>query len=288
MGTHATIHILGGTEPLLEECIEFAHDCEQHWSRFLPDSDISRLNWAEGASIDVHPSTADLIRAMIDGHRMTHGGYDPTLLPAVIGIGYAASVRDASKVTRLPASAIAPGDVEGIRIDGTTVCLPRGTTLDAGGIGKGFAADLVCAYALDRGAWGAMAEIGGDLVVDGRGPDDGAWLLGVEIPGDSARYRALVRLQRGALVTSSRLERRFGPDLLHHLIDPATGTSAATDVQTVSVIAATGARAEVLTKPGFLTDTAEYLAWLPTLGAAGMVITASGVALASANWEQYA
>jgi thiamine biosynthesis lipoprotein len=58
-------------------------------------------------------------------------------------------------------------------------------------------------------------------------------------------------------------------------------------VQTVSVIAATGARAEALTKPGFLRDPAEYLTWLPTVGAAGLIIDDEGAMLASGNWNRY-
>jgi thiamine biosynthesis lipoprotein len=53
------------------------------------------------------------------------------------------------------------------------------------------------------------------------------------------------------------------------------------------VIASTGARAETLTKPGFLRDTIAYLEWLPTVGAAGLVIDDEGVAVASGNWETY-
>ncbi|MEB0264670.1 hypothetical protein, partial [Cryobacterium sp. 10I5] len=69
---------------------------------------------------------------------------------------------------------------------------------------------------------------------------------------------------------------------------PRTHDSAATRVQTVSVIAATGARAEVLAKPGFLRPTADYLAWLPTVGAAGLIIDDTGLVSTSTNWEHYA
>jgi thiamine biosynthesis lipoprotein len=58
-------------------------------------------------------------------------------------------------------------------------------------------------------------------------------------------------------------------------------------VQTVSVIATSGARAETLTKPGFVRPPSEYLAWLPTVGAAGLVIDESGAVTVSENWENY-
>lgn len=288
MGGTGTILLVGGTDALLDDLEQLVHDCERHWSRFLDTSDVSRLNRAEGASIEVDASTVRLIEAMIEGHALTSGFYDPTLLPMLLAEGYTASVLDPARVTTLPASARAPGRMADIRIEESTVTLPPGTTLDPGGIGKGLAADLACELAMSEGAWGVMAELGGDIVVAGDGPDGPGWSLGVENPFVPGGFSALVRLGSGALVTSSQRKRRFGPGgQRHHLLDPRTGRSARTGVQTVSVIASTGARAETLTKPGFLRDPADYLGWLPTVGAAGLVIDESGAALASANWELY-
>ena len=101
---------------------------------------------------------------------------------------------------------------------------------------------------------------------------------------------ALVRLQRGAVATSSQLKRRFGSglDSTHHLIDPATHSSAQSEAHTVTVIAASGARAEVLTKRGFVDSPEEFLTWLPSVGGAGLIIFADGSQQASANWSIYA
>jgi thiamine biosynthesis lipoprotein len=289
MGSRASFLIVGGTDHLLDEAIEVARECERRWSRFLPDSDVTRLNWAEGAPVEVSALTVRLIEEMISGVELTDGDFDPTLLPNVLAAGYTASFVDPSRVTTVPDSARSPGDVVAARIDGTTVTLPLGTTLDPGGIGKGLAADLVCDFAMSNGAWGMLAEIGGDIVVAGQAPEGVAWSLGVENPFVEGEHSSFVRIGQGALATSSQRERRFDhPEgEKHHLIDPRTESSAATSVQTVSVIASTGARAESLTKPGFMRDTIGYLEWLPTVGAAGLVIDASGAVTASGNWSNY-
>ena len=287
--------LVGGGTAGLTRAFSLADRCEQLWSRFLPDSDVTRLNWAEGRTITVDPLTVRLLSAMLDAASLTAGDYDPTLLPDLVSAGYAASVLDPDRVTTLPTSARAPGNLRGIVIDGTTIRMPLGTTIDPGGIGKGLAADIVCEDALAGGAWGALAEIGGDIVVAGQAPDGVAWRLGVENPlrdadDDGApEHSAIVRLASGALVTSSQRKRRCGTAQgeRHHLISPRTHDSARTSIQTVSVIAATGSRAESLTKPGFLRDTTEYLAWLPTVGAAGLVIDDTGAMTSSANWKNY-
>lgn len=295
MGGHTSVTVVGGTPALLDAAFDLAHRCDSLWSRFTPTSDLMRLNHAEGAPVEVDDLTIQLIRSMIDGYTLTGGAFDPTLLPAVLAAGYVCSMLDPTRRTVLPDSAAAPGDVTGIHIDGQTVTLPRGTTLDAGGIGKGLAGDLLCQLAIAGGAEGAMASVSGDVVVAGRAPDGDAWRLGIENPfvtrqSSSANPHCdVVRLIEGALVTSSVRKRTFQVNGVptHHLIDPATNHSARTAIQTVSVIAETGDWAEVLTKPGFLLDPNDYMTWLPTMGAAGLLIDSDGTIHESTNWEQY-
>lgn len=290
MGGHATITLVGGGEDLVARCFALADHLEARWSRFLPTSDISRLNWAEGASVEVDPVTVQLISAMREASELSDGDFDPTLLPELIASGYAASVVAPDLVTTLPASASAPGRLASLTLDGSSVRMPVGTTLDPGGIGKGLAADIICEFGLAEGAWGIMAEISGDIVVAGRAPDAVAWLLGVEDPFDTSRHLTTVRIARGAIVTSSQRKRRFdtAAGVRHHLIDPRTGASALTDIQTVTVIAATGVRAEAISKSGFLRPVEEYLAWLPQVGAAALLVDSAGRQYVSANWGRYA
>jgi thiamine biosynthesis lipoprotein len=127
------------------------------------------------------------------------------------------------------------------------------------------------------------------VLVAGDSPEAQGWRIGVEDPFHAEQYAAIVRLGSGAIATSSQLKRRWksGGTDTHHLIDSRTRRSAATDVQTVSVIAAHGWYAEILTKPGFMRNTDDYLAWLPSVGAAGSVIDASGSLRESPNWHDY-
>lgn len=295
MGGRATITVRGGPPHLLDEAFDLAHRCESLWSRFIPTSDIMRLNWSEGRPTTVDTLTASLIATMMEGHYLSAGTFDPTVLPDVIAGGYDRSVPDPSRTTVLPDSARSPGRLLDVRIDGLEVCLPRGTTLDAGGVGKGATADLVCDLVIAGGATAVMAEIGGDIVVAGQGLRGPSWHLGIENPFVDEQPAPLqphvdvIRLVDGALATSSVRKRVFTVDGVprHHLLDPATRRNADTDVQTVSVIAATGARAEMLTKAGFFISHDEYLGWLPTVGAAGFIVLADGTCRESANWDQH-
>ena len=290
MGSRFAMTVVGVGVGAAWAGLTLAGRLESRWSRFLADSEITALNLAEGVARQVHPHTVRLVREMLDAYRRTDGDFDPTLLPALVAAGYATSRVDVTRTTRLPASARAPGSIDSVRIEGDRITLGRGTTLDPGGIGKGLAADMAVEQALADGALGAMAQFGGDVVVGGVAPDGVAWRIGVEDPFNPERHIAVVRVARGAVATSSQRKLRWtAPDgtEAHHLLDPRGIRSISTPVQTVTVIAATGALAESLTKSGFLRPLDEFLVWLPRQGAAGLAITTDGSEHNSANWSRY-
>lgn len=264
---------------------------EQRWSRFIADSDLSRLTESSGRPVLVDGDTVTLLEAMRAGWHETDRDFDPTLLPAVIAEGYGRSMIDPARSTRLPESARSRGDLDAMRIEATAVTLPRGTALDAGGIGKGLAADLIAADLMAAGAAGCLVEVGGDLRVCGTAPDGIAWRVAVDDPFVPGTERQQIRLPDGGIATSSQRKRRWMSEAgveRHHLIDPATQRSAVSSIQTVTVIAATAARAEVLTKPGFLRTIDDYLEWIPTRGAAALLIDADGAEHTTTNWSDYA
>jgi thiamine biosynthesis lipoprotein len=92
-------------------------------------------------------------------------------------------------------------------------------------------------------------DAGGDLRIVGTVNDE-AWPIAVQDPFAPDGDRALVRLRHGALATSSRGGRCWqrGRLALHHVIDPRTGTSAESDLHTVTVYAPTAMTADVAAK----------------------------------------
>jgi thiamine biosynthesis lipoprotein len=281
MASEGRVLVVGGPAPLVSRAVEQLEHLERRWSRFLPDSDITRLNNRPGAPLVVAPDTVTLIERMIDGWRATSGRYDPSVLPALVAAGYGTSLVDPSARTVLPADTSAPSsDLERIRIDrrAGTVCLPPGLTLDPGGIGKGLAADLVVADLFARGAAGALVSIGGDLVVGGRPPDGDGWVVAVEDPFDAQSEIATVALDAGGVCTSSTRSRRWlqHGEETHHVVDPSTGQCAGTDLASVTVFAGAGWVAEVHATAALLAGGAGALAHLEENGLTGIATLATG------------
>jgi thiamine biosynthesis lipoprotein len=287
MGTTSNLVVVGGTAEMLDDLERTAFHLQSLWSRFLDDSDITRLNNAEGEPVTVNPLTAQLVREMLAARTLTEGEYDPTIWPKLIAEGYATSRVNSAHVTSLPASARWPIDPTGTTIEGNVVTLPLGVTLDSGGIGKGIAADIMVSMAIERGAFGALVEMGGDVRIGGTPPDGTHWRIGIEDPFVEERSIARVNLLDGAVATSSTLKRVWENEgrSVNHLIDVHTGEAMTTNVVTVSVIAVSAGIAEVITKAGFTRR--DFLRWVPNLGAAAFVVYRDGTTAQSANWKDY-
>lgn len=287
MGSTAHVTIVGGSVGLAESAREHLDDLEARWSRFIPSSEVSRMNRAEGRPCLVSEETRLLVRRALDGYAVTEGRFDPTLLGAVLRAGYVESFDRRLQRPRASGSTLRTG-AHRIEIDETvgTVRIPVGVGFDPGGIGKGLAADLVSAALIEQGATGASVNVGGDLRVRGDAPDGEAWRIAVDDPWGRTEPVARIRLRNGAVATSSRLRRRWvraDGAVQHHLLDPDTGTSARTPVLAATVVAAAGWQAEALSKAVFL-DARRGMELVNARGAAALVVLPDGL-LTTRGWS---
>lgn len=296
MGCEAQLVVVGGGVEHLAVARRRIDHLERRWSRFLPDSDITRINLAGGVPVEVDASTIELLRAMRFGVAATSGSFDPTLLAPLVGLGDTASWEHPERVTSLACSPSLRTSFAEIEIDATAriVRAPAGTSLDAGGIGKGLAADLVADALLTAGAAGALVSLGGDVRVVGAAPQDGGWLVGVvdqrDGRGDPAEVQQIA-LADGGLATSGTSRRRWitsSGRAVHHLLDPTTGepigNGTPLDVVQATVVAGTGAWAEVWTKALLVDGPATALPRLERLGLPGRVVFADGTSRANDAW----
>jgi thiamine biosynthesis lipoprotein len=287
MGSAAEVHVVGDADGLVALARRRIEDLEARWSRFLPTSEISRLNASAETPVPVSPETYELIERALDAWRMTEGRFDPTVLGDVLRAGYVTSFEHLPTAAPTPTSGLRRG-AEHIELDATTgsVCLPAGVGFDPGGIGKGLAADLVVAELLAWGADGACVNLGGDLRVAGDAPE-GSWVVAIEHPwrpGPTAR----VYLRDGGVATSSRTRRRWATatGAAHHLIDPTRGEPADVGVLTASAVAAAGWQAEAFAKAAFVAGLPDGLDLLDRAEVGGLLVDDDGAVLTNrALWS---
>jgi FAD:protein FMN transferase len=286
MGSTARLLVLGGPRDLADRARERLVALEAHWSRFQPDSELCRLNAAAGAPVVVSRDTFAIIELAVAAWRSTGGRFDPTVLDALEQAGYDRTFDDVTGPSSLAAVAAAgcegttPG-CDAIELDSLVgaVRLPIGVHLDLGGIGKGYAADLVAAELLDRGADGVCVNLGGDVRVCGMAPEALGWQVDLDpgLTGPDEQPRSF-RLGGGAVATSTRLRRSWtrAGTRHHHLIDPTTSRSAWTGLAAVTVLADGAAWAEILAKAAFVAGPVDGAALLRAHQVTGVLVRDDG------------
>ena len=233
----------------------------------------------------VSPDTIVLLDTMKEAWQVTEGRYDPTMLAAIIAAGYSTSVDGSGRRSRSASRPSVEHTIGEVAIDPltTAVLVPPGVGLDAGGIGKGLAADMVVTELLVGGTGGALIGVGGDLAAAGTPPTTAGWQVAVEHPFDSSRSLARLALKAGGVATSSTLSRAWIKDgsRRHHALDPLTRTSSTTDLAAVTVVARAGWEAEAHATAALLGGSEHVLDYLDRHGLEGVATTLDGTTVAS-------
>lgn len=213
---------------------------EAKFSRFRPSSLLSRLN---GGSPVVDEEFAAVCTLALEAWEVTCGAFNPMVLEALERAGYDRSFEhlDGGQPTRQRV----PDPRECLAVDGDRVELRAGK-LDLGGLVKSWAVDR-CFELLGARLERLLVNAGGDLRC--RSENGRRWETEIEGP-DGVGLVWSGRVE-GALATSSRARRRWrtaSGEWAHHLIDPSTGTFAASRWVQVSARGPLAWRAEVWAK----------------------------------------
>jgi thiamine biosynthesis lipoprotein len=251
---------------------------ERTYSRYLPESVLSRINASAGkAPVTVDEEALALVGSALDLARLTRGRFDPT-------VGVLNRVWDFRR-GRVPSTTELRGllplvNWEQVRVlPGALYLEQEGMELDLGGVGKEYAVDRVAELLRREGVDSALVNFAGDVRTLGRRGDGRPWSVGIQDPRDPQRCRFALRVrERAGVATSGDYERFFEKDGVryHHLLDATTGMPAR-GLTSVTVVAPTALAAGRLATAAFLLGPEEGLALLETRGnVEGALITEAG------------
>ncbi|HLZ62799.1 MAG TPA: FAD:protein FMN transferase [Ktedonosporobacter sp.] len=253
---------------------------EQALSRFLPESELSRLNQRAGTPIVVSDLLYHVLTTALLAARATQGMYDPAMLDQIVHLGYDRTFNDLPPVRFDTSVSMEPGGGwRRIQVDAArqTATLPVGARLDFGGIAKGMAVDAALEQLRLHGISPALVNAGGDLAVLGLPPITQQWPIAV--PGLDTSW--MIPLHHGSVATSGIACRRWwqGQTLRHHLLDPRTGLPSQSDLWSVTVVADRCEQAEVAAKVAFILGSYQGADFLRKHQIAGLLVREDG------TWE---
>jgi len=269
MGTVMTHKAFGlhAEDSLEAVCREVAR-IEGLFSRFLPDSDISRVNGSAGTTSEkVSLETYDVLSKAVEFSRCFPGCFDVTIGPLVtlwkIGKGSLAQPDDASIKQVLPLVnyrdlILDPGEMTaGLRNGGQSV--------DLGGIGKGFAGDKIVEVFKEFDIASAYSNLGGNVVTLGAKPDGSPWQIGIQHPRQESGLIGSVSVANQTVVTSGDYQRYFTDSQgkrHHHILDPTTGYPAECGLISVSIVSDKSVAADPLSTVLFVAGMEKGLEFL--------------------------
>ena len=242
-------------ESILDGLKKLCKKYDTMFSNTNTDSELYKLNHANGQPFTVSSETANLIQEGIHYSELSGGAFDLTIEPVSALWDFKA---DKPTVPSSDAIAQAVSHVDDTKIDiqDNTVTLEDPEAgIDLGAIAKGYIADQVKTYLKKQGIKHAIINLGGNVDVIGTKPDGSKYNIGIQKPFDeSGEAITSVQLKDQTVVTSGIYERYFKKNgkLYHHILDPRTGYPCENNLYSVSIITDSSTKADALSTTCFL------------------------------------
>ena len=215
---------------------------ENHLSRFLPESEVSRINRSAGINNEkIGSETFEFLTRAVECSRLCQGSYDVTIGPLVDlwKIGKQNFIQPEDALIKQAAALVNYHDLILDPIEMTAGLKNSGQSIDLGGIGKGIAGDKILEIYQAFGIRSAYSNLGGNVVTLGSKPDGSPWHVGIQHPRHENRLIGSVEVSDRSVVTSGDY-RRFTIDQnenrWHHILNPFTGYPTDSDLISVTIV----------------------------------------------------
>lgn len=227
---------------------------ESQMSNWREESELSQFNrYGETDWFPVSRELAEVVGIAREVSQQSDGAFDVTVAPLVDLWGFGRTGR----------RTVAPRDDETdqarasvgfakLQVRTSPPALRKasaGVRIDLGAIGKGYACDRLANLLDGLGAKEYLITVGGENRARGRAPGGGDWRIGIETPApDLSRIIERIELRDAAVSTSGDYRNfvEYSEQRYCHEIDPRTGRPVRHGLASVSVVHASGARADAL------------------------------------------
>lgn len=216
------------------------------------NSEICKLN--SNKSMDVSEDTLALVNRADEINALTEGAFDITTEPLSRLWGFYSGLQNRVPAQNEIDSALKNVGAEHIKIDGSCISLDENTSIDLGGIAKGYASASAAQILEENGVSSALISLGGNVRVVGSKPDGADWSIAVTDPDDNSKQIGVLSLSNKAVVTSGGYQRYFEENgkIYHHIIDTETGYPAKSGLKSVTVVSEDDTLADALSTALFV------------------------------------
>ena len=216
------------------------------------NSEIFKLNQSKKMTVSEDPLT--LITRSKEIYTLTDGAFDISCEPLIREWGFYSGLKNKVPSQLVIENALEGVGAEHIKIKDSTVTLDDNTSLDLGGIAKGYASHKAAEILKENGVTSALMSLGGNVRAIGSKPDGESWSVAVTDPDDNSRSIGTLKISDKAVVTSGGYQRYFEENgqTYHHIIDTKTGYPADSGLKSVTIVSDDDALADALSTALFV------------------------------------
>lgn len=223
----------------LDAAFELCREYEAKFSRTDENSEVARIN--RFGETKISKETRELIERSLYYSELSGGKFDITICPVSELWDFNNQVIPSRDEI---AEALKNVDYQSIYLSYDNTVKTNGSTVDLGGIAKGYIADRLLEFFEEKGAVEGIINLGGNVLVFG----DRDYTVAIKKPFSENETSATLKVKNKSVVTSGIYERYIEKDgvIYHHILDPETGYPAATDLLSATVICDSSVDADAL------------------------------------------
>jgi thiamine biosynthesis lipoprotein len=257
--------------------VAWVENFEARYSRFRPQSEISRINDAAGKhEVTIDGEMERILDVCAAIWRMTDGILDVTALPLMRLWNYRAPSPQIPQREAIEAAREKVGWTKVQRRSGHIFLPIEGMSLDLGGWGKEYAVDAIVELARTHQIESGLVDFGHDVRAWGTPIGRPAWHIGLEDPERPGTHRGSIALLNRAIASSGDYLRNFsaGGRRFGHIIDVRTGEPVSNGCTQTTVIAHSCLQAGILSTSAFILGATRGLKMIQdSMGAEGLILT---------------
>ena len=240
---------------IIGEGFQLCREYENIFSTTIEGSEIYNINNSKGETIQVSDDVKNILETSLNYSKITNGAFDVAIYPVskLWQFGVENPVPPADEDIQENLQYVGYDMIE---IDGNNVTLKNENAgIDLGAIAKGYIADKMKEFFVEKGVTNATINLGGNIITIGGVSEEEDFTIGVQKPfGETNEVLGVLKINGRAVTTSGIYERCFeyNGQFYHHILDPNTGYPVENDLAAVTIISDKSIDGDALSTSCFL------------------------------------
>jgi len=276
-------------EAVLDEAFQLLEQYEEIFSPTKSESELYRMNH-RGSGVTTwkaSPAMLDMVKLGLRYSELSDGAFDVTVLPLSSLWSFSGGEAKVPAEADIE-TAVSKVDYRHVRIDGDVIDFGDDVTqIDSGSTAKGYIADRLKDFLVEKGVKSAIINLGGNVLCIGEKAKGEPFHIAIRKPEEhSNEVVKILDIDGLSVVSSGVYERFFDLDGVHyhHILNPRTGYPYQNGLVSVTIVGPSSAECDALSTAVFSLGREEGMALLEkTEGYYGYMILEDGSILASAG-----